>query len=181
MKHRAFVLFMFGFAIIVAACASPTPTPTPVPPTTTPSAVAQGGLPTATPTPSTAAQGAPPTATRVPPTATPTLVPPTATPTPSTIAQGAPTATATPTITPTPKPTPFGGGGGKIVYASGPDTNNLNIFVMDADGSNARQLTNLPGFNAYPAWSPDGKRIAFAANPKRERFGSRILVMNADG
>ena len=80
-----------------------------------------------------------------------------------------------------PKATPVGSGGGKIVYAAGADANNPNIFVMDADGSNARQLTNLPGFNGYPAWSPDGKRVAFTANPKRENFGWRVFVMNADG
>lgn len=82
-------------------------------------------------------------------------------------------------ISPVPTLTPLGGGNGKIVYTSG--TDDLNIFVMDADGSNARQLTNLPGFNGYAAWSPDGERIAFTTNPQKENFGARILVMNTDG
>jgi Tol biopolymer transport system component len=34
--------------------------------------------------------------------------------------------------------------------------NNNNIYVIDADGSGARNLTP----NAVDDWSPDGKRIA---------------------
>jgi Tol biopolymer transport system component len=36
-----------------------------------------------------------------------------------------------------------------------------NIWVMDADGSNARELVSL-GDSFVPRWSPDGTRIAFA-------------------
>ena len=90
-----------------------------------------------------------------------------------------PTAMPVPSTVTSSTPTPLGGGSGKIVYTSG--TDDLNIFVMDADGSNVRQLTNLPGFNGYAAWSPDGKRIAFTVNPEKENFGARILVMNTDG
>ncbi|MDP2949214.1 MAG: hypothetical protein Q8P22_06725 [Chloroflexota bacterium] len=35
------------------------------------------------------------------------------------------------------------------------------IFVMDSDGSNLRQLASRPGPDLSPAWSPDGKRIAW--------------------
>lgn len=50
----------------------------------------------------------------------------------------------------------------------------LQIFVMNADGSGATQLTN-EGHNYAPAWSPDGAQIAFS------RYGQGIFVMNADG
>lgn len=52
-----------------------------------------------------------------------------------------------------------------------------NIWVMDADGSNQRQLTNKIVFNFFPTWSPDGKRIAYGW------FGSglHIVIMDADG
>jgi TolB protein len=36
---------------------------------------------------------------------------------------------------------------------SNPD---YNIFVMNADGSDIRQLTRTPGEDGWPAWSPDG-------------------------
>jgi Tol biopolymer transport system component len=73
--------------------------------------------------------------------------------------------------------------GSKIAFVSSP-RNVLQIYVMDADGSNQIPLTNnsSPGDEA-PAWSPDGSRIAFM------RYGvfvggpllSEIYVMNADG
>jgi hypothetical protein len=43
------------------------------------------------------------------------------------------------------------------------------IWVMNADGGNERQLTHFRGQSLLPAWSPDGKRIAFetdASDPK---------------
>lgn len=53
------------------------------------------------------------------------------------------------------------------------------IYVMDADGSNQRRLTNNPASgNASSAWSPDGQKIAFYSL----RDGNReIYVMDADG
>jgi dipeptidyl aminopeptidase/acylaminoacyl peptidase len=42
----------------------------------------------------------------------------------------------------------------------------LEIFVMNRDGSNLRQITKLGGANFAPAWHPDGKRIMFASNVK---------------
>lgn len=38
-----------------------------------------------------------------------------------------------------------------------------NIFVMNADGSNLRQLTTTPAIRQNPRWSPDGTRIVFAS------------------
>ncbi|KXK19858.1 MAG: WD40 domain-containing protein, partial [Chloroflexi bacterium OLB15] len=54
----------------------------------------------------------------------------------------------------------------------------LEIYVMNADGSNVRRLTNTAGEDSQPAWSPDSTQIAFMS----DRDGNReIYVMNADG
>jgi WD40 repeat protein len=54
-----------------------------------------------------------------------------------------------------------------------------DIWVMDADGSNQVNLTNLPGsMDGEAAWSPDGTTIAFAS----ERHGNlEIYLMDPDG
>ena len=53
-----------------------------------------------------------------------------------------------------------------------------DIYVMNADGSGTRKLTHNAHQNAEPAWSPDGRKIAFRST----RNGNRdIYVMNADG
>lgn len=54
----------------------------------------------------------------------------------------------------------------------------MEIYIMNADGSNQRRLTADGGKNQYPCWSPDGKRIAYVS----ERTGNRdIFIMNSDG
>jgi len=40
----------------------------------------------------------------------------------------------------------------------------LEIWVMDADGSNKRQVTEVGGANFAPYWHPDGERIIFSSN-----------------
>jgi len=55
---------------------------------------------------------------------------------------------------------------------------NSEVFVANADGSDARNLTNHQAFDGWPSWSPDGKRIAFASN---RNAAYQIWVMNADG
>lgn len=53
-----------------------------------------------------------------------------------------------------------------------------DIFTVGIDGSSPRQLTNAPGQDFSPAWSPDGSRIAFVS----ERDGNaNLYLMNADG
>lgn len=57
----------------------------------------------------------------------------------------------------------------------------LDIWVMNGDGSNAMNLTDDPAEDLFPAWSPDGSRIAFTHRTGASRFTREIFVMNADG
>jgi TolB protein len=52
------------------------------------------------------------------------------------------------------------------------------VFIANADGSDAKNLTNHPAFDGWPSWSPDGSLIAFASN---RRSSYQIFVMKPDG
>ncbi|MBA4065769.1 MAG: hypothetical protein C0501_19030 [Isosphaera sp.] len=49
---------------------------------------------------------------------------------------------------------------------------------MSPDGGDIRRLTKSPGIDGQPAFSPDGKQIAFTSN---RDLNYEIYVMNADG
>lgn len=69
----------------------------------------------------------------------------------------------------------------KIAFVSSRD-GNTEIYVMDADGTNQQRLTNDPGAeNSWPAWSPDGRQIAFIHCFPRNACDREMHVMNADG
>ena len=56
----------------------------------------------------------------------------------------------------------------------------MDLYVMDADGSNVRQLTHSPGYDGGPFFSPDGSKITWRRfNP--DGNSAEIWVMNADG
>lgn len=64
-----------------------------------------------------------------------------------------------------------------IVFASD-RSGNFEIYTMNADGSGVVNLTNDPANDLFPAWSPDGGRIAFA---RGSGLGRELYVMDRDG
>jgi Tol biopolymer transport system component len=52
------------------------------------------------------------------------------------------------------------------------------LYVMDKDGSNVRQITNLNDMGGRSTWSPDGTRLAFYRGPAGDRD---IFIINVDG
>ena len=74
--------------------------------------------------------------------------------------------------------------GNLIAFASNRDTGppynpyNMDIYVMNADGSNVKRIVDDPEYDVGPQWSPDGRKIVFMTG----RTGNfDVYVMNADG
>jgi len=58
----------------------------------------------------------------------------------------------------------------------------MDIWVMNADGSDQHQVTHLPGASFAPFFHPDGRRIIFSSNyenPESRDFD--LYLVNADG
>jgi len=72
--------------------------------------------------------------------------------------------------------------GKSIVFCSersGPG--NLELYIMNADGTGVRKLTNAPGcYNGGPFFSPDGKRVIFRSDRKKKDH-LQVMVINVDG
>ncbi len=125
-----------------------------------------------------------PTPTRfvLPPTWTPgpTHTP---TPTPTLVLGDAAAIAARATVTPRPTAT-RAPGGGTIAFASD-RTGKSDIYIMDADGTNVRRITDSPEPETNPAWSPDGNQLAFMAYTKEGSTSStpraKIFLVNGDG
>ena len=68
--------------------------------------------------------------------------------------------------------------GATIAFTSNRD-GPTELYVMHADGSSVRRLTDHIGFNGRPAWSPDSSRIALGC--ELEIGNQDICTINADG
>ena len=60
--------------------------------------------------------------------------------------------------------------------------NRMEIWVMNADGSDQHQITNLGGANFAPYFTPDGSKIIFSSNYKNPRSRDfELYLVNPDG
>ncbi len=67
--------------------------------------------------------------------------------------------------------------GTKLAFMSNRD-GNMEIYVVNRDGTNLRRITNNPGADATPTWSPSGTQLAFTS----DRTGKpQVYVVNLDG
>ncbi len=58
----------------------------------------------------------------------------------------------------------------------------MELWLMDADGGNQRQITDLGGANFGPSWAPGGKQIIFSSNHKNPRSRNfDLYLVNLDG
>ena len=76
----------------------------------------------------------------------------------------------------------FPGTNNRVVFVSERD-GNLDVYTMKSDGSGVQRLTNTRGSveNHDPAWSPNGRKIAFTRCETFDSGGCDVFVMNVDG
>ncbi len=71
----------------------------------------------------------------------------------------------------------FSPDGSRILFAANHD-GDLEIYVVNADGSDQLQLTENGKQDFFPSWSPDGETIVFSS----DRTGAvELYLMDADG
>ncbi len=56
----------------------------------------------------------------------------------------------------------------------------MEIFIMNADGTNVRQLTDVPGYDGGPFFAPDGNKICWRRFSE-SGLRAEIMTMNIDG
>ena len=72
----------------------------------------------------------------------------------------------------------------KALYARGLiRPGNLELWVVNADGSGKHQVTHNGAANFAPYWLPDGKRIVFSSNVTntKDPAGFDLYIVNEDG
>jgi Tol biopolymer transport system component len=72
---------------------------------------------------------------------------------------------------------PFAADEPRIAFATDRDAD-FEIYAMNSDGSNPVRLTNSPGVDNQPAWTPDGNSIVFTSN---RSANLDIWIMAKDG
>ncbi|GIW52099.1 MAG: hypothetical protein KatS3mg081_1454 [Gemmatimonadales bacterium] len=71
----------------------------------------------------------------------------------------------------------FSPDGSRIAFVTDRD-GNVELYVMNADGTDLRRLTDTPAVEGSPSWTPDGRQIVYASNATGN---FQIWIINADG
>lgn len=73
--------------------------------------------------------------------------------------------------------------GSRIAFISSKPSGTRQVWVMNADGSDPREITHTNTPKQQPAWSPDGTKIAYVANSfdLDGQTDFEIWTINADG
>ena len=71
----------------------------------------------------------------------------------------------------------FSPDGSRILFAANHD-GDLEIYVVNADGSDMQPLTDNDKQDFFPSWSPDGKTIVFSSD---RTDAVELYLMDADG
>jgi Tol biopolymer transport system component len=69
--------------------------------------------------------------------------------------------------------------GKRIVFSQG-NAGNVQIHVMNADGTGKRPLTHAACYNGGPFFSPDASKVVFRAD-RKEKDRLQLYVVNSDG
>jgi Tol biopolymer transport system component len=69
---------------------------------------------------------------------------------------------------------------GKLIAFCSDRDGDPDLYVMNSDGTNVRQLTNTPGYDGGPFISPDGKWVVFRTD-RKEKDRLQIHVIGIDG
>jgi TolB protein len=70
---------------------------------------------------------------------------------------------------------------GKHIVFTSNKTGSMNLYIMDSDGTNVKQVTNTAwSYNGGPFFYPDGSKIIFRADREKRHY-LQLYVINADG
>jgi len=75
--------------------------------------------------------------------------------------------------------------GTQIVFDGEPGGCLFEVYIMQADGSGMRKITDHPGgcgeYNKSPSWSPDKKQLVYSSTHRNPDPGVDIYIINVDG
>jgi len=61
-----------------------------------------------------------------------------------------------------------------VIFSSNyrdPRSGNFDLYLVNEDGTGLEQITSDPGFDGFPAFSPDGRKLIWASSRGASRSG----------